>query len=72
MIIHFRDGTEKHVPFSASNCTGYVAERITLTGEDVRRMRSLMAYNPDIFATALLQLEARFRQNRAPQQGEVK
>ncbi|RVC71320.1 hypothetical protein EN759_00455 [Mesorhizobium sp. M00.F.Ca.ET.038.03.1.1] len=64
MKITLKDGSTIELPFSAGNCTGYVATSIALDAADVRRMRSLFEGNPSEFRVAMAQLEARFPENR--------
>ncbi|RWF33755.1 hypothetical protein [Mesorhizobium sp.] len=64
MKIALKDGTTVERPFSPSNCIGYVATDITLTGADLRAMTSLFVRDKIAFEGALRQLEARFPENR--------
>ncbi len=64
MKLTLRDGRTVELPFSAANCSGYVATEIVLSAADVRAMNNLFVRDTRQFHIALLQLEARFPENR--------
>jgi hypothetical protein len=65
MIINQIDGKRRNVPFSPSNCIGYVASSIEFEGPDIQRMVRLFESDPQQFRAALYQLASRFPSNRA-------
>lgn len=68
------DGEVKEMPFLSSTCTGYVADKIEISADDVMRMRLMAERNPAAFQVCMLQLEYRFaerRVKRSPFKGDA-
>lgn len=63
MIIYLAD-TQLELPFLEANCTGYIAQRIEITADDVKAMREKAARDPEGFLKCMFQLEYRFASRR--------
>lgn len=66
MKILLTNADEIDLPFCSTGLAGYVAKRITFNGTDVRAMRAIYQRDPADFIRYLVQLEARFEENRMP------
>ena len=65
MIIKHRNGTTRET--TVRDCTGYIADSITLDGRDLNEIVAMFERLPrGEFAAWLLQLRARFPENRVP------
>lgn len=64
MKITLKGGREIELPFIAG-ATGYVAEKIEITADDIDHMRKMAMDHPALFDVHLMQLQARFPERRA-------
>ena len=60
MKITLTNGQHVELPFAPSNCSGYRAERIEISAQDVRAMLKMAQTDPHYFELSMRQLEARF------------
>lgn len=58
------NGNMREVVFCPAYCTGYVAQSLIMSADDIRRIRELALHSPETFQAAMLQLEHRFVERR--------